>query len=101
MVRISGMEQVPDIGKGPISDPTTDKNTADGIAASIDIFGRGMNHNVSSKLQWLDQIRGCHRVVYDQRYVMLMCHFRNCLDIGNIWLGVANGLPQKQVASSL
>ena len=51
-----------------------------------------MNHNVSSKLQWLDQIRGCHGVVYDQRYVILMCHFCNCLDIGNVQLGVSDGL---------
>ena len=96
MVRISGMEQVPDIGQGSHFRPlTTDKNAADRIAASIDIFGRRMNHDVSSKLQWLDQIRGCYRIVYDQWYVMLMCHFCNCLDIGNVQLGVSDRLRKK------
>ena len=59
----------------PFQTLTTDKNTADGIAASIDIFGRGMNHNVSSKLQWLDQIPGlppcCLRSAVRHAYVPL------------------------------
>ena len=55
-----------------------------------------MNHDVSSKLQWLDQIRGCYRVVYDQWYVMLMCHFCNRLDIGNVQLGVSDSLRKNK-----
>ena len=100
MVRISGMEQVPDIGQVPFQALTTDKNAADRIAASIDILGRRMNHDVSSKLQWLDQIRGCYRIVYDQWYVMLMCHFCNRLDIGNVQLGFPI-VSAKQVSFSL
>ena len=55
-----------------------------------------MNHDVSSKLQWLDQIRCCHGIVYDQRYVILMCHFCNRLDIGNVQLGVSDSLRENK-----
>ena len=74
-------------------------------------FRRGMNHNVSSKLQWLIRYGLPPCCLHDQRYVMLMCHFRNCLISVTSSLG-CNGLrktsrvfcdlcPQKLPAYSL
>ena len=59
---------------------------------AADKLGCGMNHHVCPVLDGTDEIGGAEGVVNDQRQAVLMGDGCNGVDIGNIGVGVAQGL---------
>ena len=73
----------------PVEFTGLDNDTTEGCSVSTDELGCGMYHDVCAVLNRTNQIRGTEGIVDYQGKSVLMCDFRNCLDIGNIAVRVS------------
>ena len=69
-------------------------NAANGCSVAADELGCGMYHDVCAVLNGAYQIRGCERIVYNQRDLVRMRDLCHLLDIYHIGVGVAQCLDE-------
>ena len=76
----------------PVELPAVHNDAAQSGTVSADKFCSGMDHYICAVFDGTDQIRGAEGIVDDQGQAVLMGNFCNSIDIGNIAVGIAQGL---------
>jgi len=77
----------------PVEVTGIDDDTTDGRAVAANPFGGGVNDDIGSVLDGLDEVSaGSKGVVHDQRNTRIVGDLCNGLEIGDVVLGVANTL---------
>ena len=76
----------------PVELAGIDDDAAQGGAVAADELGGGVNNNVSAVLNGADQVRGAEGVVDDQGQAVLVGNLGNGVNVGNVRVGVAQGL---------
>ncbi len=78
----------------PVEAARVHQHAAHGAAMAAHELGEGMHDDVGAELRRLEQHRGRHGVVHDQRHAMVMRHAGDCLNIADIPGGIAHRLAE-------
>ncbi len=72
MIRRIGLNKTREAPIGPVELAAIHDDTANRCAMAADELGSRMYHDIGTMLEWLDQVRCWQRIVYHQRYSVLM-----------------------------
>ena len=98
-IRISNRRIMP--ARLPVELAGIDDNAAERRAVTADELRRGMHNDVRAVLNRANQVGRAERVVNHQRKAVPMGDFRNCVDVGNIAVRVAEGFQINRAGVAL
>ena len=79
-------------GSLPIKVTAIDNYAAKRSAVATDELCRGVNDDVGTVLQRTEQVRGAKGIVHNDRQAVLVGNLGDCVDVGDIGVGVAQRL---------
>ena len=98
-IRISNRRIMP--ARLPVELAGIDDDAAERRAVTADELRRGMHNDVRAVLNRANQVGRAERVVNHQRKAVPVSNFRNCVDVGNIAVRVAEGFQINRAGVAL
>ena len=93
MVAGVGISDISELAAGfPVKFAAVHDDAAQGGAVAADELGGRVDHDVCAVLDGADQVRGAEGVVDDQRQAVLVGNGGDGINVGDIAVGVAQGL---------